>query len=613
MTRIGRKLAILLIAAVAQAAAVSSVVFAEERAVRIGVLAFRGPDHAIRSWSPTAAYLGQAIPSLNFEIVPLPLAELRQAVAQQELDFVFTNSGQYVELEAKYGVSRIATLKTAFGKQERNVFGAVIFTRADRDDISSILDLRGKSFAAVARGAFGGFQMAWREFKDAGIDPFSDFSKLQFVGLPQDTIAFMVRDGIADAGTVRTNVLETMAKEELIDLGTFRVLNPRDLPEDSVALSTRLYPEWPFAKMPQTSVDLSEKVAIALMSLAPDSPAMRATDYLGWTVPLDYKPVHDLFRDLEIYPYAPGKVDPWVLLRDHWEWVVFAVTLLALLLLHGVRTEYLVQRRTRDLTRANRNLEHEMLERQRAEDRARQHEAELAHVSRVSVIGEMTSGLAHELRQPLAAIRNYAEGGVRRLNGRTGKDGDIRDAFARIADQAGRAGQIIDHVRSYLQNREPRRLDIDLNMAIEEAVSLIDPDARRADVEIELDLTKPLPTVRADTIEIEQMVINLVRNSIEAMANQDCDRRIDIKTRSAEGYAAVEISDTGPGMPPELVETAWEPFKTTKRGGLGLGLAICRSIAEAHGGRIWISPGRPGGSSVTFELPFEDGAHQNVS
>ncbi|MEQ9448540.1 MAG: PhnD/SsuA/transferrin family substrate-binding protein, partial [Rhodospirillaceae bacterium] len=333
----------------------------------------------------------------------------------------------------------------------------------------------------VARRAFGGFQMSWREFKAAGVDPFSDFSKLHFVGLPQDTIAYMVRDGVADAGTVRTNVLETMAKEKLIDLKRFRILNARTLNGNSVALSTRFYPEWPFAKMPQTSVEISEKVAIALLSLSPDHPAMKAIDYLGWTVPLDYKPVHDLFRDLEIYPYARANADLWLLLRNHWEWAVFAVTVIVLLLLHSVRTEYLVQRRTRDLTRANKELEREILERQRAEDRARQHEAELAHVSRVSVIGEMTSGLAHELRQPLAAIRNYAEGGVRRLNDRDGRDSDIRNAFARIADQAGRAGQIIEHVRSYLQNREPRRRIIDLNMAIEEAVSLVAPDAHRAD------------------------------------------------------------------------------------------------------------------------------------
>ncbi|MBT6086020.1 MAG: PhnD/SsuA/transferrin family substrate-binding protein, partial [Rhodospirillaceae bacterium] len=138
---------------------------------RIGVLAFRGADHALKSWAPTAEALSHAIDGAKFEIVPLPLAALRRSVAENDVAFVFTNSGQYVALESEYGISRIVTLKTTFGRKIRNVFGAVIFTRTDRTEISTLADLRGKSLAAVKRRAFGGFQMAWRELKAAGIDP----------------------------------------------------------------------------------------------------------------------------------------------------------------------------------------------------------------------------------------------------------------------------------------------------------------------------------------------------------------------------------------------------------------------------------------------------------
>ena len=127
--------------------------------IRIGVLAFRGAEHSLRTWSPTAKYLSDKIANTEFEVIPLPLSDLEQATSEKRIDYVFTNSGQYVVLEEKYGISRIATLKKPFGNGIRNVFGAVIFTKAGRDDIRTLEDLRGKTFAAVREKAFGGFQM----------------------------------------------------------------------------------------------------------------------------------------------------------------------------------------------------------------------------------------------------------------------------------------------------------------------------------------------------------------------------------------------------------------------------------------------------------------------
>ncbi|NQV84091.1 MAG: PhnD/SsuA/transferrin family substrate-binding protein [Rhodospirillales bacterium] len=584
----------------------------DTRLVRIGVLAFRGTAYTIRSWAPMAKYLSSRIKDKQFEIVPLRLADLRRATEKGEIDYVFTNSGQYVELEEAVGVSRILTLKKAITGGISNVFGAVIFVRADRADIQTLKDLKGKVFAAVAPGAFGGFQMAWREFKSADINPFKDFKDLRFMGFPQDDIVFAVRDGLVDAATVRTEVLETMDDEDKINLDNFRVLNLRKLKNSSMRLSTRLYPEWPLAAMPHVAAELSEQVALALLSLKSDSPEMLASGSTGWTVPLDYKPIHDLFRDLELGPYARGKISLLDILRLHWEWVVFASVMLFMVILHGIRTEYLVQRRTRELSGVNRELEHQIQERLLAEKQVRQHEAELAHVSRVSVIGEMTSGLAHELRQPLAAIRNYAEGGIRRLERKNGDGTDLGEALGQIAEQAGRAGQIIARVRGYMRKREPRREMVNMNKAVEEAVTFFKHDAANSAIHIELNLTPNLPGVMGDMIEIEQMIINLGHNAIEAMAAASNDGahdrrghqgRLEISTRIAETGVMVRVSDTGPGLSDEAMDTVWQPFMTTKENGLGLGLAICRSIAEGHGGRIWAEPAPIGGLSVVFFIP----------
>lgn len=586
----------------------SGVVAGETTEIRIGVLAFRGSEHAMESWSPTAEYLSRVIPDARFVIVPLPLRDLEMAVADNSIEYVFTNSGHYVVLEEKYGISRIATLKNPFGASLRNVFGAVIFSRTDREDLKNLADLRGKIFAAVRKGAFGGFQMAWRELKDQGIDPFTDFSELRFYGLPQDQIVFAVLHGEADAGTVRTDVLETMALEGKIELSDIRILNRQQVPGYDVALSTRLYPEWPFAKMPKAPEGLSEQVAIALLKMRADSPEMRAAGYYGWTVPLDYQPVHELFRELEIGPHAPT-FDFSYLLNHYWEWILFAAALLAVIALHGILTEFLVQRRTRELSEVNRQLEHEMHEREIAEHRAREHEAELAHVSRISVIGEMTSGLAHELRQPLSAISNYAEGGIRRLQRQDGKAEDVKEALVHINEQAHRAAQIVARVRGYMKKRKPQRESVDINHAVREAMEFFKPDIQRNGIDVHLDLGRGIPPVLGDLIELEQLIINLARNALEAMSDTVGSKRLDICTRCENTRISVEVRDTGPGLNPANLEDIWKPFATFKEGGLGLGLAICRSIVEAHDGSIKALLPPEGGTTIRFEIPVSGEAH----
>ncbi len=197
--------------------------------IRIGVLAFRGAEHVMRSWSATADYLSAQVPGRRFEIVPLPLKTLRERAAAREIDYVLTNPGQYVVLEEALGISRIVTLKKPFTENLSNVFGAVIFVSA-ASPIQDVKGLKGKVFGAVAENAFGGFQMAWRELKAAGIDPFTALKEVRFFGLPQDNIVLAVKSGEIDAGTVRTGVLETMAREGVIKLADFRVLDTRQVP-----------------------------------------------------------------------------------------------------------------------------------------------------------------------------------------------------------------------------------------------------------------------------------------------------------------------------------------------------------------------------------------------
>ena len=338
---------------------------ATDRLVRVGVLAHRGKDEALKSWTPTAQYLSRAIPGNNFVIVPLNNDDIGPAVEYRDVEFVLTNPGSYAELEAGYSVTRIATLKSKTAQGSSSVFGAVIFTRADRKDIRNLADLKGKSFMAVHENAFGGWWVAWREFKRKQIDPYKDLKSLSFGGFPQDKIVYAVRDGKVDAGTVRTDLLESMALSGQIQLRDFHILNAQHPENFPYALSTDLYPDWAFAVLHHTSDALAQQVAIALLKMEPGAPEAEAGGYEEWTVPLDYHNVQQLMMELRVGPYrnygAVSYLDIW---KQYWGW--FA-GLGAVLLVLAIAYAYSLNI-NRKLKLIKSHLEQEIAQRQKFED-----------------------------------------------------------------------------------------------------------------------------------------------------------------------------------------------------------------------------------------------------
>jgi len=576
--------------------------------VKIGVLAFRGPEVALKRWAETARYLEQSIEGYSFEVLPLSLADMKNAVSEDRLDFVLTNTGNYVDLEARYGITRIATLRTPSTVRAGNVFGAVIFTRADRQDIQNLEDLRGKSFMAVERNGFGGFQMAWRELKEHGIDPFEDFSALTFTGFPQDQSVGAVLEGRVDAATFRTNTLEIMQIEGKINMRDFRILNARKYPGFPFAVSTRLYPEWPFSRMKKTSQELAQKVAIALLSMPANSPAALKGRYGGWTVPLDYQPVHELFRELRIGPYEDiGRITFSDILKQYGHWMILVAALIIITVVWATWIEVLVQRRTKELSDTNLELERQITERVRAEEEAHRRRAELAHIDRLNTMGEMASGFAHELNQPLAAIVNYARGCIRRIEKQQCDSAMILETLEQVTGQATRAGEVIKRIRTFVRKDEPERTRADINTVIKESLAFMKDDAERQKIKIELNLQPALPYVIIDHIQVEQVILNLLRNAFEAMSeNPAAAHCLNIRTGvSEEGKICVTVIDTGPGIL-QKEESMFNPFVTSKANGLGLGLSISRSIVEAHGGRLNIARENGPGAALTFTLPIAE-------
>ncbi|MDA8084589.1 MAG: PhnD/SsuA/transferrin family substrate-binding protein [Nitrospiraceae bacterium] len=321
--------------------------------IKIGVLSNRGKDEAVRMWSATARYLAGKIPGYSFEIVPLDFDEIGPAVKSGDVDFVIANTSIYIELEALYGVTHMVTMRQKSRWGSFTVFGSVIFCRANRGDIRELRDLRGKTFMGVQENSLGGWQMAWAEMKHQKINPFRYLRNLRFGGT-QDAVVYAVRDGVVDAGTVRTGMLERMAADGLIDLKKFRILNPRQEAGFPFLLSTPLYPEWPFARVKHISDDLARRVAIVLLSMPEDAEAAREAKIAGWTVAVDYASVDDLLNELKVGPYKDyGKVTWSDILRQYWPYLLFSAGLLVLLAVFAFHALKL----NRHLTRSNENLE----------------------------------------------------------------------------------------------------------------------------------------------------------------------------------------------------------------------------------------------------------------
>ncbi len=239
-----------------------------------------------------------------------------------------------------------------------------------------------------------------------------------------------------------------------------------------------------------------------------------------------------------------------------------------------------------------------------AERKAHELEVALAHVSRLSTMGEMATGFAHELNQPLAAINNYVQGIIHRFAANDISREEMTSVLERVSQQARRAGDIIRRIRLFVRKEEPETAPMDLNAAIRDAVDLLNSEAPRHELTIDLHLDESLPAVEADAVQIQQVVLNLARNGIDAMDETQAEtRRLTIRTGRHRDGVEVRVEDTGSGLTEEIRARLFEPFFTTKRTGMGMGLLICRSIIEAHGGRVSVSARGPRGAVSRFTLP----------
>src|SRR5580658_6161722 len=247
------------------------------------------------------------------------------------------------------------------------------------------------------------------------------------------------------------------------------------------------------------------------------------------------------------------------------------------------------------------------LESTRRERRYREMQSELAHANRVATMGQLTASIVHEVKQPIATARNNARAALNFLNKSPPDVAEVREALTCIVNDADRASDIVDRIGSLIKKAPPRKEVIDLNAAILEVIALTQGEAVKTGVTVATQLADDSPPVRCDRVQLQQVMLNLIVNAIQSMSGvEDGNRKLRISTARIEPEGVcVAVRDTGPGLRPESLPRLFEPFYTTKPDGMGMGLSICRSIIEAHGGRLWATSCEPRGALFQFTIPAD--------
>jgi C4-dicarboxylate-specific signal transduction histidine kinase len=248
----------------------------------------------------------------------------------------------------------------------------------------------------------------------------------------------------------------------------------------------------------------------------------------------------------------------------------------------------------------------DVTERKRAEEALRKAQADLAHVNRVTTLGELTASIAHEIKQPLAGVVTNGSACLRWLSRESPDLDEAREAARRVIRDGNRANEVITRIRSLMRKTETQKARLDINEAIEEVVLLTQNEAARRDVKLRRELTAGLTPVFGDRVQLQQVILNLVMNGVESMASvRDRPRELLIFSRTHESdQMLVAVQDCGEGIDQENLEKIFSAFYTTKSQGMGMGLAISRSIIEGHGGRLWATPNEGEGATIQFTLPL---------
>lgn len=571
--------------------AITSLAVSASPVIHLGVLDWNDEDKAASSWEPTLVSLQLRFSNKKIQLHQLSLEGIATALAEQQLDYLITNPGHYVELSQIYSLAPLATLNNPFFDLPQQALGSVVLVPAERKEINNWQDLSTLTLGAVSFDAFGGFQLIWDELEQRGLNPQLDVGDWKITGFPMEQLFNLLASGEVDGIVVRSCLAEMLAAEGLINLADYKVVGEQKHTGYPCLTSSQLYPDWPFLSTGKQSAAEVSLVLQALLQPIGEQPAQ-------WSAPLSYQPVYKLFERLRLGPFAAFPRNP--LLSALYQYRYFLLLVVGLLLLafaHHIRVGYLVGKRSQEL----------QLAMQETQDKQK----ELEHLSRFAVMGELAAGLAHELNQPLTAILNYAQGSQRLLQQRDKQQLPQQEtllaAAQKTAAQAERAAEIIRNLRAFMRKGSSGQEDLDPQLLLQEVRLFVEARLQRQNVNLQLHLPENLPLIRANRVEFLQILINLVSNALDAIQHKTASRiNIYVTEDLSKKLLVFDLIDEGEGLTAEAKQRIFEPFFTTRAEGMGLGLSLSKSLAKAQGATLSLLPHSGGGVCAHLEWPISN-------
>ncbi len=572
--------------------------------VRIGLLNFESEtsylsrrDNVQRTM---VEYLQEKIPELRIEPHYYTTEELTRAIERREVEFFLGSSGFYVTMLQK-GVRDVATLISPNFPDPNQVVAGAIFVRADRKDLTDLASLEDKTAVSTHPLNFMTYQINLGEIAKAGYDPDRFFRETIFTNNRPVEVMRAVLEGRADVGFLRACMVEGISERHPEFQGKFRFINRRSGPREErlgCRYSTSAYPGWTMAVVPHTPAAITHRVALALLSMKPDeTPAG-----YSWSLATNFEDINKLFRTLRVGPYE--YLRHWTVRRvfeEFWPVLLFLLGVFSTWVLHWWRVEKLVVRRTRQLEAS--------IEREReTEETARKLTGRLDALQRTRTVEQLSSIFAHDLGQPLSAMR-YALRGLETLlrrsktgEAREGDDERIAECLKTLRVQLGRSADMIERVRSYAKRRDGRENPVDLKKVAREVVNEVG-QSKSSRTAVTLELPEEETVVEGNGLELFLLLLNLLNNAQRATEEAGASTPVRVRLLRTPEKIRLTVENDGRLLSEEEVAHLGTPFSTTSVDGLGLGLVIVQSIAEAHRAKLLYRARETGGLSVSLDFP----------
>lgn len=578
--------------------------------IRIALRAHKGAQKGLQKWQATADYLSAKIPEHKFIFVPFENnSALNQAVSRGEFHFTLTNPASAVEHTVRYGAQPIATLVNERQGKGYSKFGSVIFTKADRKDIKTLNDLKGKTFLAVDELGFGGWRVAWSELLKNNINPYNDFKVLHFAGGKQQKVVYDVRDGKADAGSVRTDMLERMAEAGKINLGDFKAIAEKKTEKFPFMHSTKLYPEWLFSATMAMDDNFKTQVIAALFSIRSDSQAAKKGKYVGWISPLDYTPVDDLLRELHVGPYHVATMGSLKRLLSQYGGMLLIVSLIFIAIIFVF--VFMLRQNKRIIIGQELLIE---------EERRRETlELQLVHSQKVESLGQLSGGIAHDFNNILGSMLGFTE--LALCSDDIKKNSDLLQYLNQVLASGESAKLLINQMLTFSRSKG-KVMDAEIlpvSKIIKNACNLLRPLMPQS-IELKVHENNDDLYIKTNKVLMEQIIMNLCLNAKDAFVDNkgtvsiSSDMIIIDKAMCNSChldfsgiYVVIQVEDDGCGIDTITKKRLFEPFYSTKEvgKGTGMGLAIVHGIVHNHDGHILVESEVNKGTSIKILLPQE--------